>query len=103
MKSSVSIGIVGGGIGGMTAALALLRKGFEVSVFEQAPELQEVGAGLQLSPNGIRILHSLGLSAELAKIGFEPLGKEIRLWNTGDTWKLFYLSRTKRRQGHFGI
>tara|TARA_R110000782_G_scaffold117364_1_gene207509 strand:+ start:2076 stop:3248 length:1173 start_codon:yes stop_codon:yes gene_type:complete len=75
----------------MTAALALLRKGFEVSVFEQAPELQEVGAGLQLSPNGIRILHSLGLSAELAKIGFEPLGKEIRLWNTGDTWKLFDL------------
>jgi salicylate hydroxylase len=91
VKSNVSIGIVGGGIGGMTAALALLRKGFEVSVFEQAPELLEVGAGLQLSPNGVRILHSLGLSAELMKAAFEPLGKEIRLWNTGDTWKLFDL------------
>ncbi|WP_417620684.1 FAD-dependent monooxygenase [Parasphingorhabdus sp.] len=91
MKSKVSIGIVGGGIGGMTAALALLRRGFEVSVFEQAPELQEVGAGLQISPNGVRILHSLGLSSELMKIAFEPLGKEIRLWNTGDTWKLFDL------------
>src|SRR5690554_501344 len=91
MKSNVSIGIVGGGIGGMTAALALLRKGFEVSVLEQAPELQEVGAGLQLSPNGVRILHSLGLSDELMKSAFEPLGKEIRLWNTGDKWKLFDL------------
>ncbi|MES2497356.1 MAG: FAD-dependent monooxygenase [Pseudomonadota bacterium] len=88
---NLGIGIVGGGIGGLTAALALLRRGFDVSVFEQAPELQEVGAGLQISPNGVRVLCSLGLEPELLAIAFEPQGKEIRLWNTGETWKLFDL------------
>ncbi|MEZ5709960.1 MAG: FAD-dependent monooxygenase [Blastomonas sp.] len=91
MKKNIGIGIVGGGIGGLTAALALLRRGFDVTVFEQAPELQEVGAGLQISPNGVRVLCSLGLEVELKAICYEPPGKEIRLWNTGDTWKLFDL------------
>jgi salicylate hydroxylase len=60
--------------------------------------LQEVGAGLQISPNGVRVLCALGLEQELMAICFEPEGKEIRLWNTGDTWKLFDLgveSRTR--------
>ncbi|WP_235973966.1 FAD-dependent monooxygenase [Parasphingopyxis marina] len=91
MKNNLAIGIVGGGIGGLTAALALLRRGFKVSVYEQAPVLQEVGAGLQISPNGVRVLASLGLMEELEKISFVPQGKEIRLWSTGDTWKLFDL------------
>lgn len=91
MKNNVAIGIVGGGIGGLTAALALLRRGFDVSVYEQAAELQEVGAGLQISPNGVRVLAALGVQDELMDVAFEPQGKEIRLWNTGDTWKLFDL------------
>jgi len=91
LKTQLGIGIIGGGIGGLTAALALLRRGFDVSVYEQAPELQEVGAGLQISPNGVRVLASLGLEEELLAICFEPAGKEVRLWNTGDTWKLFDL------------
>lgn len=91
MKKNLGIGIVGGGIGGMTAALALLRRGFDVTVFEQAPELQELGAGLQISSNGVRVLFALGLEEELRKICFIPAGKEVRLWNTGDTWKLFDL------------
>ena len=48
--------ISGGGIGGLTAALALLKRGFDVDVYEQAGELKEVGAGLQLSANGNRVL-----------------------------------------------
>lgn len=91
MKGNPRIGIVGGGIGGLTAALALLRKGFDVTVFEQASQLQEVGAGLQISPNGVRVLFSLGLEKEIRAACFEPEGKEIRLWNTGDSWKLFDL------------
>lgn len=91
MKNNPGIGIIGGGIGGLTAALALLRKGFDVTVFEQASVLAEVGAGLQISPNGVRVLCLLGLEKELLGICFEPEGKEIRLWNTGDTWKLFDL------------
>jgi len=91
LKKNLGIGIIGGGIGGLTAALALLRRGFDVSVYEQAPELQEVGAGLQISPNGVRVLASLGLEKDLMEICFEPQGKEVRLWNTGDSWKLFDL------------
>jgi salicylate hydroxylase len=83
--------ISGGGIGGITAALALLKRGFDVEVYEQAGELKEVGAGLQLSANGNRVLYELGLGEALQQLACEAKAKEIRLWNTGDTWKLFDL------------
>jgi salicylate hydroxylase len=83
--------IAGGGIGGLAAALALIRKGCEVEVYEQAPELKEVGAGLQLSPNGTRVLYALGVGEELRALSCEAEGKEIRIWNTGECWKLFDL------------
>jgi salicylate hydroxylase len=83
--------IAGAGIGGLTAALACLRRGFDVDVYEQASELKEVGAGLQLSANGNRALYELGLEDELKRLSCEATGKEIRLWNTGETWKLFDL------------
>jgi len=85
------IAIVGGGIGGLTAALALLRAGIDVDVYEQAPELKEVGAGVQISSNGTRVLHALGLADAVARVSSVPAAKEIRLWNTGQTWKLFDL------------
>lgn len=83
--------IAGGGLGGLTAALALLRRGFDVDVYEQASELREVGAGIQMSANGTRVLYELGLKDALAASAVRPSGKEIRLWNTGQTWKLFDL------------
>ena len=83
--------ISGGGIGGLTAALALLKRGFDVEVYEQAGELKEVGAGLQVSANGNRVLYELGLGEALQQLSCEAKAKEIRLWNTGDTWKLFDL------------
>ncbi|MBV1696889.1 MAG: FAD-dependent monooxygenase [Hyphomicrobiales bacterium] len=85
------IAIVGAGIGGLTAALALVRRGIDVEVYEQAAELRELGAGLQISPNGTRVLHALGLKAALEKVQVLPAGKAIRLWNTGQSWKLFDL------------
>ena len=83
--------IVGAGIGGLTAALALLRDGHDVEVYEQAPQLAELGAGVQISANGARVLFALGLEDAMRKVWSEPAGKEIRLWNTGETWKLFDL------------
>ena len=83
--------IAGGGIGGLTAALALLKRGFDVEVYEQAAELKEVGAGLQLSANGNRALYELGVGDALRQLSCEATGKEIRLWNSGETWKLFDL------------
>ncbi|HZF83845.1 MAG TPA: FAD-dependent monooxygenase, partial [Burkholderiaceae bacterium] len=83
--------IAGAGIGGLTAGLALLRRGHAVRILEQASQLGEVGAGLQLSANATRALHLLGLSRALADVAVQPTGKEIRLWSTGQTWKLFDL------------
>src|SRR6476646_7211203 len=88
---SQKVAIVGAGIGGLTAALALLREGLDVTVYEQASELRELGAGVQISPNGTRVLYSLGLGPEIEKVGVIVAGKEIRLWSTGQTWKLFDL------------
>lgn len=85
------VAVAGGGIGGLTAALALLRRGIDVEVYEQAAELKEVGAGVQLSANGSRALYELGIAEELKAISCQAEGKEIRVWNTGETWKLFDL------------
>jgi salicylate hydroxylase len=85
------VAIVGGGIGGLTAALALLHHGIDVDVYEQAPELKELGAGVQIAANGTRVLYALGLGAEVERVGVVVAGKEIRLWNSGQTWKLFDL------------
>ena len=59
--ASLPILIVGGGIGGLAAALALARKGVRTRVFEQAPQFGEIGAGIQLGPNVFRMLERLGL------------------------------------------
>ena len=81
--------IAGAGIGGLTAALSLARRGIPVEVYEQAPALREVGAGVQISPNGVRVLAALGVADRVAAVSCETRGKEIRLWNTGQTWSPF--------------
>jgi salicylate hydroxylase len=86
-----NIAIVGSGIGGLVAALALVRRGIDVDVYEQAPELRELGAGVQISANGTHVLHAVGLKQALENVQVLPAGKAIRLWNTGQSWKLFDL------------
>ena len=66
MAASRTIFVAGAGIGGLTAALALARRGFRVVVLEKAERLEEAGAGLQLSPNASRVLIDLGLQPRLA-------------------------------------
>lgn len=72
MPNIKSTTIVGAGIAGLTTALALARKGIPSQIFEQAPTLEEVGAGLQLSPNASRILAALGLLDALSARWTEP-------------------------------
>ena len=77
--------IVGGGIGGLTAALALRRAGFDTQVYEQASVLGEVGAGIATSPNSVRLLERLGVGDALRAVAVTSLSMDPRDWQTGET------------------
>lgn len=83
MTGRQRLAIAGAGIGGLTAALCLARAGFSVDVFERADALEEVGAGIQLSPNASRILIELGLEALLAPAVVAPAGMDVRSGPSG--------------------
>jgi salicylate hydroxylase len=82
-SQSYTVTIAGGGLGGLTAALAIRQRGLRVTVLEAAPELGEVGAGIQTAPNASRILLGLGLRHQLAAIRTEPLDQVRRRWRDG--------------------
>jgi salicylate hydroxylase len=84
--------IAGAGIGGLTAGACLLQAGHDVTIFEQAPELSEVGAGLQLSANATHVLRHLGLGPALAAVGVRPGAYVFRLHDTGEEIQRFALS-----------
>jgi salicylate hydroxylase len=71
--------VVGGGIGGTAAAVALARAGIDVQVYEQAARLTEVGAGVSLAPNGLRMLERLGVGEGIARLGARHLVTQLRL------------------------
>ena len=76
--------IVGGGIGGVCTALALRQRGIDYTILEQAPALTEVGAGVQLSPNGVRVLRALGIGEQLTSFCVEPAAHRFQDWKTGE-------------------
>jgi salicylate hydroxylase len=84
-RKPLCVAIIGGGIGGIAAALSLLRAGADVHAYERAKTLSEVGAGIQVSPNASRILHRLGLADALANMGVKPLAFQQRRWDDGRT------------------
>ena len=90
--------IVGGGIGGLSAALALLKRGIDVEVYEQSSLLKEAGAGIQIGSNGTRVLYALGLEQALGKASVIPNARELRHWRTGETWNWFELGETSARR-----
>ncbi|SMX28509.1 3-hydroxybenzoate 6-hydroxylase 1 [Pelagimonas phthalicica] len=77
------ITIIGGGIGGLTLALALHAKGAEVRVLEQADAIREVGAGIQVSPNGFAVLNALGLGDAFGKISVTGQAVSLRDYKAG--------------------
>src|SRR5213076_2155682 len=81
MARSRTIIIAGAGLGGLTAALALTRAGYRAVVLEQAPRLEEAGAGIQLSPNATRVLLDLGLAEKLRPLVVAP--QAIRIIHGG--------------------
>jgi salicylate hydroxylase len=76
----MKIAIIGGGIGGLTAALALSQNPHDITVFERSAGIREIGAGVQISPNAGRLLHSLGLGAAYSEISVNPHRVVLRRW-----------------------
>ena len=79
------VAVIGGGIGGLSAALALLKTGCDVHVYEQAAKFGEIGAGIQIAPNASRLLQRLGLGAALDAWGVRPGAVHQRRWDDGRT------------------
>src|ERR1700734_3386863 len=98
----VRVGIVGAGIGGIASAAFLRRAGFtDVTIYEQASRLDEVGAGIQMAPNATRLLQRLGLDRRLAQDGIElQTGWELRRWQDGH--RLFSQPLGADCRGRFG-
>ncbi len=92
--------VVGGGIGGITAMLALRQRGIDAELFEQAPVFGQVGAGLQVSSNAARILVRLGLGAALKRVATYPEGRDYRGWDTAE--RLYYTPLGQKAEAHFG-
>ncbi len=90
--------IVGGGIGGLTAALCLAGRGHQVEVLEQAEATLEVGAGIQLSPNCTRVLIELGLESALAGVSVVPAETVFRDWRSGRRIAASRLGESARRR-----
>ena len=78
---ALSAVVVGGGIGGIAAAVALARAGIDVQVHEQAQQLTEVGAGLSLAPNGLRMLERLGAGGGIRRASARYGSPQLRLFD----------------------
>jgi salicylate hydroxylase len=103
MKISNAI-VVGGGIGGLAAAAALARRGVAVTVLEQAQALREVGAGLQISPNGLAVLRALGLeSGLLTKDAVQGQAVVLRDFKQGAQVARLELGRLAPEQRYFFV
>ena len=91
--------VVGAGIGGLAAAVALARTGRRVTVVERAPRIEEVGAGLQISPNAGRILQEFGLGPAMAAVALEPKALHIRRAGDGARLATLPLAAVRERWG----
>lgn len=92
--------IAGAGLGGLTLAAALLKKGIDVDVYEQSPELREVGAGLWISANGSRVLEALGLKQAIEAINLPPQDRVVRFWKTGEERSVYHVDGNGSKADH---
>ncbi|VXC24111.1 Salicylate 1-monooxygenase [Pantoea brenneri] len=84
MNHKLRVGIIGGGIGGAALARALQQQGIDFHLFERAPAFGEVGAGVQMTPNAVKVLKALGLTEPLKQVGFLPEAMVGLNWESGN-------------------
>jgi 2-polyprenyl-6-methoxyphenol hydroxylase-like FAD-dependent oxidoreductase len=87
MANTLSIAIVGAGMGGLTAAATLRHAGFEAQVYEQAPRFARIGAGIQMMPNSMKVLREIGVEERIRPVSFQPYSHLNRAWNTGEVMR----------------
>lgn len=95
MNRPERVTVVGGGIGGLTAATAMAQAGFRVTLLEAAPKFGDIGAGVTLSPNAMKGLDHIGVCEAVASAGIEPTRQRIQHWQDGRT--LLPIERTSAR------
>jgi salicylate hydroxylase len=98
-RQGMKIAIIGGGIGGLTSALALTQAGFAVEVYERTPRLLDQGAGISLSPNATRVLYHLGLGPPLETTAVTQPVSEYRHYRTGTVIKRVVREDNRERYG----
>ena len=94
------VAIIGAGIGGLTAAACLRRMGVDARIYEQARGFTRLGAGIQQSPNSIRVLFALGLEEKLRALAFQPDSNDSRDFDTAISGIRLRAFGTLRRGGH---
>lgn len=97
----MKISIIGAGIGGLTAAVSLLRQGHKVQVYEQSAELKEVGAAIQMSANATKVLFHLGLKPILEAVGVKPNSFDFRRFDDGEL--LHQIELGDKHEAKFGV
>jgi salicylate hydroxylase/6-hydroxynicotinate 3-monooxygenase len=98
MAEKPSIAIIGGGIGGLTAAASLTRLGFDAEIYEQAEQFAPIGAGIQLTANAMKALAGLGLAEPLRSEGFAPAAFHSREWDTANVTNVLIMGKPLERR-----
>lgn len=99
LQADIDIAVVGAGIGGLALAGLLSRRGARVHIYEQARAFHRIGAGIQMSPNAVRVLIALGLKPDLQSAAFQPRSWSNRAWDTGEDLGELQFADAENRYG----
>src|ERR1700722_20767607 len=83
-QKTLSLAIIGAGMGGLAAAATLRQCGIDVNLYEQAHQFARIGAGIQMLPNSSRVVRGIGVEQKLSDIAFQPYSHLNRVWDTGE-------------------
>lgn len=98
-----TVAIIGGGVAGLSVAIAFAQRGADVSVYERAPLLSEIGAGLQITPNALRVLKQYGVDADLKRLSVKARAVVLRDYKQGARVTTLDLEKYAPDQGYYFV